>query len=96
MPDETRVTIADKVRFWEEQDKINQALIPRVLEIHDVVRDLHDRTANISVQIAAAEARVLERVRGELIGRVRLVASAALVMAVLAFALSLYQLLKEP
>lgn len=25
------IKIVEKVKFWEEQDKINQALIPRVL-----------------------------------------------------------------
>lgn len=28
------VKIVDKVKFWEEQDQINQVLIPRVLELH--------------------------------------------------------------
>lgn len=30
-----RPKITDKIRFWEEQDKINNALIPRVLQIHE-------------------------------------------------------------
>ena len=58
-----RPSIGEKVRFWEEQDKINQALIPRVMEMHDIVTDLHKRTANINSQIAAAEARVLQNVK---------------------------------
>ncbi len=58
-----RPNIAEKVRFWEEQDKINQALIPRVKELHESVTDLHKRTANISSQIAEAEARVLQKVQ---------------------------------
>ena len=61
-----RPSIGEKVRFWEEQDKINQALIPRVMEMHEVVTDLHKRTSNISSQIAAAEARVLQQVREEI------------------------------
>ena len=28
--------IADKVRFWEEQDRINKELIPRVLKQHEL------------------------------------------------------------
>ena len=60
-----RPNIAEKVRFWEEQDKINQALIPRVKELHEIVTDLHKRTANISSQIAEAEARVLQKVQEE-------------------------------
>lgn len=39
-----RPKIAEKVIFWEEQDKINQALIPRVLEMHDIVIN----TSNLS------------------------------------------------
>lgn len=58
-----RPSIAEKVRFWEEQDKINQALIPRVKELHEIVTDLHKRTSNISSQIAEAEARVLQKVQ---------------------------------
>ena len=51
--------IAEKVRFWEEQDKINQALIPRVLELHDAVSDLHGQTARIPEQLATLQARVV-------------------------------------
>ena len=29
--------IADRVRFWEEQDKINQELIPRVLRLNELL-----------------------------------------------------------
>ena len=39
-PDSTH--IADRVRFWEEQDKINQELIPRVIRQHELL------TAHIS------------------------------------------------
>jgi hypothetical protein len=94
--------IAEKVRFWEEQDKINQALIPRVMEIHGVVRDLSKRMGDINSQIAAAEARVLQRVRAELQSdnestrrqrHLRLTSYVTLVLAALAFALSIYQLL---
>ena len=34
---EDAVPIADKVRFWEEQDKINQELIPRVIRQHKLL-----------------------------------------------------------
>ena len=34
--DET-VKIADKVRFWEEQDRINQELIPRFIRQHELL-----------------------------------------------------------
>jgi ABC-type nickel/cobalt efflux system permease component RcnA len=34
---EDTLPIADKVRFWEEQDKINQELIPRVIRQHELL-----------------------------------------------------------
>ena len=33
---EDRPKIADKVMFWQEQDRINQELIPRVLKQHEL------------------------------------------------------------
>ena len=119
--DAERPSIGEKVRFWEEQDKINQALIPRVMEMHEIVTDLHKRTSNISGQIAAAEARVLQQMQEQVSGMVndlmpdiekrlfqlvkeeiksqidqnlsgiRRTAYAALVLATLAFVLTLYQ-----
>ena len=119
--DTERPSIGEKVRFWEEQDKINQALIPRVMEMHEIVTDLHKRTANISSLIAAAEARVLQKVQEQvpsmvndlmpeveerLIQRVQdeiksqidqelngvtIIAILALILAALAFAITLYQ-----
>lgn len=96
--DTERPSIGEKVRFWEEQDKINQALIPRVMEMHEVVTDLHKRTSNISGQIAAAEARVLQKVQEEIksqsdqkLSSVHRIAYVALVLAALAFAITLYQ-----
>ncbi len=116
-----RPSIGEKVRFWEEQDKINQALIPRVMEMHEIVTDLHKRTANISNQIAAAEARMLQQMQEQVSGMVndlvpdiekrliqqvkeeiksqidqnlsgiRRTAYVALVLATLAFVLTLYQ-----
>ncbi len=39
----SRSDIIEKVKFWEEQDKINEALIPRVFEIHDTLKKVtHD------------------------------------------------------
>lgn len=32
------IKIVEKVKFWEEQDKINQVLIPRVLDIHEQLK----------------------------------------------------------
>ena len=30
-------SIAERVKFWEEQDKINQELIPRVIRQHELL-----------------------------------------------------------
>lgn len=87
--------IVEKVLFWEEQDHINQALIPRVIEMHDTVSEIQRRTANISEEIAAVEARTLQRTLSacRTPAYVRVIAVAALVIAVAACAISLYQLL---
>jgi len=34
------VKIAEKIKFWEEQDKINQELIPRVIKNHELISEL--------------------------------------------------------
>ena len=57
-----RPDIADKVRFWEEQDRINKELIPRVLKIHQLFTDHIEGHQDASAQIAAAEARLVERI----------------------------------
>lgn len=93
-----RPSIADKVRFWEEQDKINQALIPRVIEMHEMVIDLQKRTDNISGQIAAAEARVIQDMKEQVQSQIdqkllgaRFAAYGALALAALASILAFYQ-----
>jgi len=52
--------MAEKVKFWEEQDKINQALIPRVIEMADKIEDVSRELTEINDRISATEARVLE------------------------------------
>ncbi|WP_338472791.1 hypothetical protein R4Z10_08720 [Niallia sp. XMNu-256] len=37
---DNEVKIAEKVRFWEEQDQINKELIPRVVKNHELITDL--------------------------------------------------------
>ena len=61
VPDST--PIADRARFWEEQDKINQELIPRVIRQHELltahIAD-HDNlplVAGNAISEALAEAR---------------------------------------
>ena len=61
------VPIADRVRFWEEQDRINQELIPRVIRQHELltahVAD-HENlplVASNAISEALAEAREEQR-----------------------------------
>ena len=49
-------TIAEKVSFWQEQDRINQAIIPRVMEIHESLTAVGKRQSEISGQIAVLDA----------------------------------------
>ena len=35
--DEPQAGIAERVKFWEEQDRINQTLIPRVIRQHELL-----------------------------------------------------------
>lgn len=58
-----RPNIADKVRFWEEQDRINQELIPRVLKTHELLTEHIAGHHDASTQIAALEARLLHEIR---------------------------------
>lgn len=50
---ESAVPISERVRFWEEQDKINKELIPRVVRQHELItrhiaehESLHEVVAN--------------------------------------------------
>ncbi len=42
-----RPPITEKVKFWEEQDKINKALIPRFFEMHEIVKELKNRESEL-------------------------------------------------
>ena len=53
--------IAEKVLFWEEQDRINKELIPRVLKLHELFTQHVEHHQNASAVIAAFEARLLKR-----------------------------------
>ena len=55
--------IKDKVQFWQEQDKINQALIPRVMKLHELVTDLSQAVEGTSASIANAESRAVQKSR---------------------------------
>ena len=53
-------SIGEKVKFWQEQDRINQALIPRVLKVHNSVTELAKGIEGVSEHIVLAEARAME------------------------------------
>ncbi len=52
--------IAEKVRFWEEQDRINQELIPRVIKQHELLTAHVEGHEDVRVQMAALDARISE------------------------------------
>ena len=53
-----RPKITDTVRFWEEQDKINQAMIPRLLEMHEIVKKSSLLTQKNSSDVVSLSAKV--------------------------------------
>ena len=57
-----RPKIAEKVKFWEEQDRINQELIPRVLKQHELLTSHIKSHESSSVNMASLEARMLEAI----------------------------------
>ena len=64
--------IAEKVRFWEEQDRINRILIPKVIRQHEVLKKLSKEHKNLpglfSRQLALEEQlRRFEKERHELL-----------------------------
>ena len=65
--DEGKSSIADKVRFWEEQDKINQELIPRVIRQNELLtkhiaeHDSLPEVAGKAISEALAGAREKQR-----------------------------------
>lgn len=51
------VKIVEKVKFWEKQDKINQVLIPRVLDIHEQLKStslLSQKNSSDYVQVKSS------------------------------------------
>ena len=80
-------SLSEKVQFWEEQDKINQILIPRVIEMSERVEDLGTELSNINTRIARIQSQsingmVPESERG--LKYAKLMAGAALVLSLLA------------
>lgn len=56
--------IAERIKFWEEQDRINKALIPRVLKNHDLIVELSQQTSKITETISVVESRINEKITG--------------------------------
>ena len=85
--------IAERVKFWQEQDRINRELIPRVIKSHEVltrhVESHEDGDSLARTQIEALEAQVAE-LETRWANRVsRWLPYAALALAVVALVLAL-------
>ncbi len=55
--------IAEKVKFWEEQQRINGLLIPRIAESIKITRELSDGLESLRGSATEAESRFREQVR---------------------------------
>ena len=58
--------IAERVRFWEEQDKINQELIPRVIRQHELLTQHIGEHDNLPAVVSQAVAQALAETRADL------------------------------
>ena len=83
--------IAEKVKFWEEQDRINQELIPRVIKLHEVLTTHVEGHDSATTQIAALEARLAGRERSLRSMRLQTfaISGLSLVIAVISIGLAL-------
>ena len=62
---EAQESIGERVRFWEEQDAINQALIPRVIRQKERLDEHIDNHEDLSKTAARAAREVLAEARME-------------------------------
>ena len=60
-----RESIQDKVRFWEEQDKINQELIPRVIRQNELLTKHIAEHDDLPVLAAQAVSQAVREAREE-------------------------------
>jgi len=60
-------TIADKVKFWQEQDRINQVLIPRVIKTHELLVETSKQMDKFTEDIANSESRVTDKLKNEIV-----------------------------
>ena len=61
-PDDS-VPISERVRFWEEQDAINQELIPRVIRQHELLTEHIGEHDNLPAVVASAVQRAIAGAR---------------------------------
>jgi hypothetical protein len=64
-PDDS-VPISERVKFWEEQDKINEVLIPRVIRQSGLLAEHVSDHENLQVIAAKAAYEATEATREEL------------------------------
>ena len=62
-------SIADRVRFWEEQDKINQVLIPRVIKQAELLTAHIGEHENLPEMVSRAIAAALQEALAEQEGK---------------------------
>lgn len=52
------ISIVEKLKFWEEQDRINSSLIPRVVKMHETITELAKTVNSYSNLYAKHESRI--------------------------------------
>ena len=52
------ISIVEKLKFWEEQDRINSSLIPRVVKMHETITELSKTVNSYSNLYAKHESRI--------------------------------------
>ena len=57
--------IAERIRFWEEQDRINQELIPRVIRQHELLTKHISDHEMLPIVAASAAREAVEQAQGE-------------------------------
>ncbi|GIK22779.1 MAG: hypothetical protein BroJett005_21930 [Ignavibacteriota bacterium] len=57
----SKSSISEKVKFWQEQDKINNLMIPRVLRLYKTMEEISSEIKEIPEKIALAESRAQEK-----------------------------------
>ena len=59
------IKINEKVKFWEEQDRINKSLIPRVLKMHEMIEGLSKTINSYSTAFGTLEAKLRKSFKEE-------------------------------